>query len=322
MFAEWPGGPSGGNVWPLSESSTPPASCAVTKNTSFAWNVLLPPAGILPWKFLWPSTLTFTRVVRPTSIFNVSGRELDEGAGAGVIADAAAGAAAGMVASDEELDAALASPGAAGGAEAAASGEEDESPAGCDAVGGASDVAPVTGGTDVFVSDEATSSFVAPAEGVAASAAASARPRRTSRTCLHSNHPPTAIAAIKMITTPGTQRRSCAAVAVLGVHELCEWIKTGAAGRAESVVASVYSASMASGSKPRNCAVVRTNPRLKTPPGRRSQCSVSSASRKRVPMRVAEEISSSVTPRISRSLRRWTPKPSFAVDWLASCVRG
>lgn len=130
------------------------------------------------------------------------------------------------------------------------------------------------------------------------------------------------MAAIAMSTTPGTQRRSCAAGAVRGVHELCEWIMTGAAGRAGSVVASVYSASMASGSKPRNCAVVRTKPRLKTPPGKRSQCSVSRASRKRVPMRVAEEISSSVTPRISRSLRRWTPKPSFAVDWLTSCARG
>ena len=68
-----------------------------------------------------------------------------------------------------------------------------------------------------------------------------------------------------------------------------------------SPVANVYSASSASSSSPRWCATDLTNPRLNTPPGNWLHCSFSIASRKRVPIRVADAISSSEIPRISRS---------------------
>src|ERR1700693_3660646 len=52
----------------------------------------------------------------------------------------------------------------------------------------------------------------------------------------------------------------------------------------------------------------RMNPRLNTPPGKSDHVSLSRAARYRVLIRVAAEISSRDTPRISRSRFRCSPK--------------
>src|SRR6266851_3623842 len=117
-----------------------------------------------------------------------------------------------------------------------------------------------------------------------------ARQAKMRRTPYHPPVPSTSAATAARIQA--SQGRSDVTAGGLPVH-------TGTVGR--SPAAAAYSATMFSSSSPRYRATARTNPRLKTPPGSRAHCSFSIAVRKRVAIRVAADISSSDTPRISRS---------------------
>src|SRR6185437_8690200 len=80
-------------------------------------------------------------------------------------------------------------------------------------------------------------------------------------------------------------------------------------------VSSEYSATMLSSSSPRYRAIERMKPRLNAPPGSSFHRSFSIASKNRVLMRVAAEISFSETPRISRSRLRCSPKGVEDIPW-------
>src|SRR5690348_504685 len=80
-------------------------------------------------------------------------------------------------------------------------------------------------------------------------------------------------------------------------------------------VSNAYSATKLSSSSPRKRAIDRMKPRLNAPPGSSFQLSFSIASKNRVLMRVAAEISLRETPRISRSRLRCSPKGVEDIPW-------
>jgi hypothetical protein len=124
------------------------------------------------------------------------------------------------------------------------------------------------------------------------------------------NQPPARTASITAAAS-AIQRLCFAEIRVTGSE--------GGAGAAEPgrPAASEYSARRVSSSNPRKRATARTKPRLKMPPGRTSQVSFSNAWRKRVLIRVAAAISSSDTPRISRSRLRCSPNPALVIVGMA-----